>query len=120
MFLTGQHVVCVDGNFPLGIEKYYTALPKEGKSYVVRGTAPGVSLKMEEGEVAVYLVGLINPTSNKAPYRERGFKCERFRSVDELTDEEIAGFNKPKEEVEKERELVPVKKKNNPPLQNPG
>lgn len=105
MFLTGQHVVCVDGHFPLGIEKYYTALPKEGKSYVVRGTAPGLSLKHEEGEIAVYLVGLVNPTSSKSPFRERGFKCERFRPLEELTDEEIEAFNKPKEE---ERELVPI------------
>ncbi len=105
MFLTGQHVVCVDGHFPLGIEKYYTALPKEGKSYVVRGTAPGLSLKHEEGEIAVYLVGLVNPTSSKSPFRERGFKCERFRPLEELTDEEIEAFNRPKEA---ERELVPI------------
>lgn len=118
MFLTGQHVVCVDGHFPLGIEKYYTAIPKEGKSYVVRGTAPGLSLQGEMGEVAVYLIGLVNPNSSKPPFRERGFKCERFRPLEELTDEEIVAFNRTKEETEEERELVPLKK-GKPALHDP-
>lgn len=98
MFITGQKVVCIDDKFPLGITKYYTALPKEGTVYVVRGMSPGLSLSGEEGELAVYLIGLQNPCSSKPPHRERGFKCERFRPLEELTEEEILKMNKPKEE----------------------
>lgn len=91
MFITGQKVVCIDGNFPLGIAKFYTALPREGKVYVVRGMAPGIAITGEEGEIAVYLIGLNNPCSNKAPFRERGFRCDRFRPLKELTEDELAG-----------------------------
>jgi hypothetical protein len=84
MFITGQKVVCVDDRFPLGIEKFYTALPKKDVVYVVRGTTVGIGLDGSEGEICVYLVGLVNPKSNKAPFRERGFKAERFRPLDEL------------------------------------
>jgi hypothetical protein len=42
---------------------------------------------------------LHNPASQKAPFREYGFKAERFRPLDELTTEEIMGQTEP---VEKE------------------
>ena len=103
MFVTGQHVVCVDGKFPLGIEKFYTALPVEGRSYVVRGTTVGISLRGEEGEICVYLVGLQNPCSSKAPFRERGFKAERFRPL-------VAGETR-EENVEADGVGVEVEKK---------
>ena len=48
----------------------------------------GISLRGEEGEVCVLLVGLHNPRSSKAPFPERGFKAERFRPLEELTEEE--------------------------------
>ena len=98
MFITGQKVVCVDGSFPLGIEKFYTALPQQDTVYVVRGMAPAVGFNMQE-ELAVYLVGLHNPCSDQPPYPERGFKCERFRPLDELTEEEILALTKPAEET---------------------
>lgn len=88
MFITGQKVVCIDGKFPLGIERYYDALPKEGVTYVVRGLCPAIGFKHED-EICVYLIGLTNPKSNKPPFPERGFKCERFRPLEDLTEEEI-------------------------------
>jgi hypothetical protein len=89
MFVTGQKVVCVDDHFPLGIQKFYSALPKKDVVYVVRGTTVGIGLDMQEGEICVYLVGLVNPCSSKPPHRERGFKAERFRPLDELEDTNV-------------------------------
>src|SRR6478609_1391133 len=86
MFITGQKVVCVDDRFPLGIAKFYSALPKKDVVYVVRGTTVGIGLDGTEGEICVYLVGLVNPCSKTPPHRERGFKAERFRPLDELED----------------------------------
>jgi hypothetical protein len=86
MFSTGQKVVCVDDKFPAWVKKLYTALPVEGVTYVVRGSTVGVSFSpaFSEGEICVYLIGLVNPKSFKAPFREFGFKAERFRPLDEL------------------------------------
>lgn len=98
MFINGQKVVCIDGNFPLSVAKFYTVLPEEGKTYVVRGMAPGHALNGDP-EIAVYLEGAHNPLSSKAPYRERGFKAERFRPLEELTAEEIQALSQEKEEV---------------------
>ena len=80
----GSKVVCVDDKFPLGIEKFYTALPKAGVVYVIREMTVGISLQGEEGEVCVLLVGLNNPRSTTPPFPERGFKGERFRPLDEM------------------------------------
>jgi hypothetical protein len=83
----GSKVVCVDDKFPLGIEKFYTALPKAGVVYVIREMTVGISLQGEEGEVCVLLLGLNNPRSTTPPYPERGFKAERFRPLDELKEQ---------------------------------
>ena len=80
----GSKVVCFDDKFPLGIEKFYTVLPKAGVVYVIREMSVGISLQGEEGEVCVLLVGLNNPHSDKPPFPERGFKAERFRPLEEL------------------------------------
>ena len=80
----GSKVVCIDDKFPLGIEKFYTALPKAGTVYVIREMTVGISLQGEEGEVCVLLVGLHNPRSSNPPFPERGFKAERFRPLDEM------------------------------------
>ncbi len=56
MFLPNQKVVCVNGRFPLGIEKLYDELPKEGSTYTIRDIVPGIGLTGDEGEIAVYLV----------------------------------------------------------------
>lgn len=90
MFTTNQKVVCIDDNFPPQVCCHYTALPEEGKVYVVRGVAPGIGYDMNEGELCIYLVGLQNPCSSKPPHRERGFKAERFRPLDEMQSEIMA------------------------------
>ena len=76
MFIPNQKVVCIDDQFPLGIEKLYTQLPVKDQIYVIRDVVPGQALSGAEGEVAVYLIGLNNPT-NKVGV-ERGFNAERF------------------------------------------
>ena len=91
MFVPNQKVVCVDGKFPLGVEKLYNRFPVKDQIYVIRDIVPGQALSGAEGEVAVYLVGLVNPT-NKVGV-ERGFNAERFaplsyQEVDDFVAEE--------------------------------
>ena len=76
MFIHNQKVVCIDDNFPLGIEKLYNQLPVKDQIYVIRDVVPGQALSGAEGEVAVYLIGLNNPTNMVGV--ERGFNAERF------------------------------------------
>lgn len=100
MFQPGQKVACIDDQFPLGIEKLYTALPRKDVIYTVRDLIPGVSLSNSEGEVAVYLVELVNPANRHGI--EYGFNAERFAPL-ETADDEI------EEEVfAEEEELAPA------------
>ena len=86
--IVGQKVCCIDDSFPASVSVLYTALPKKGQVYVIRAVQVGVGLEPRvEGEVCVYLVGLVNPKSLKAPFRERGFKAERFRPLDEIKEQ---------------------------------
>jgi hypothetical protein len=90
MFLPNQKVVCVDGRFPLGIEKLYAELPKEGATYTIRDIVPGVGLTGEEGETAVYLCEIAGPLN--AHGIERGFRADRFaplRTVEEEAEAEL-------------------------------
>ncbi len=98
MFINNQKVVCVDSTFRPSIAKWYTALPELNKVYVVRGMSPARNGDTMEEDICVYLVGLQNPCSTTPPNRERGFRCERFRPLDELTEEEIMKLTKPVEE----------------------
>ncbi len=84
MFAPGQKVACVNDQFPLGIEKLYSALPRKDVIYTVRDLVPGVSLQNSEGEVAVYLVELVNPANRHGV--EYGFNAERFAPL--ATDED--------------------------------
>ena len=93
--MTGQKVVCVDAKFDPAVAQFYVALPQEGKVYAVRGLAPGVAPDGVTADIAVYLVGLRNPLSAKAPFRERGFKPERFKPLSELTEQEILALSEP-------------------------
>lgn len=100
--MVGQKVVCIDDKFPLGIEKFYIALPKAGVTYVIREVSVGRSwTDPESGEIAVCLVGLNNPCSEVPPYPERAFKAERFRPLDEMVvmDEEKISTSNPSELV---------------------
>jgi hypothetical protein len=100
MFLPNQKVVCVNGRFPLGIEKFYAELPKEGSTYTIRDIVPGVGLTGEEGEVAVYLCEIKSPLN--AHGIERGFRAERFAPLQTETDAV-------EEEIEiGERQLAPA------------
>ena len=101
MFLNGQQVVCVDDS---GLQNWidvglYSAIPKQGQTYTVRGTSIGMTVHRQE-ELVVYLVGIYNPCSNTPPYPERGFNVNRFRPLEELTEEENLALTKPVEEVE--------------------
>lgn len=86
--IVGQKVVCVDDVFPPAVNELYVALPKAGKVYVIRNVELGCNWKGEPGEVCLLLIGLHNPRSSKAPFRERGFNAERFRPLDEMTETE--------------------------------
>jgi hypothetical protein len=90
MFLPNQKVVCVDGNFPIGIEKLYSELPKEGSTYTIRDIVPGIGLTGEEGETAVYLCEITGPLN--AHGIERGFRADRFaplQTSEEFEEEEL-------------------------------
>ena len=102
MFINGQRVACCDdtGLKSLVDAGLYTAIPQKDKVYVVRGMTIGIDLARRE-ELAVYLVGIHNPCSNTPPYPERGFNANRFRPLDELTEEQILALSKPEELVEK-------------------
>ncbi len=96
MFIPNQKVVCIDDQFPLGIEQLYNKLPVKDQIYVIRDVVPGQALNGAEGEVAVYLVGVVNPT-NKVGV-ERGFNAERFAPL---------SYNELEETIaEQEREKV--------------
>lgn len=96
MFITGQQVVCIDDTFSAWAKQHYAALPKEGTVYTVRGISPANDEKLND-DLAVYLVGLHNPASNVAPFREWGFKPERFRPLEELSTEDIMAVTRPLE-----------------------
>ena len=90
MFLPNQRVVCVDARFPLGIEKLYAELPREGTTYTIRDIVPGIGLTGDEGEVAVYLCEIRGPLN--AHGIERGFRADRFaplQTSEEYAEEEL-------------------------------
>ena len=104
MFMPGQKVACVDDRFPLGIEKLYSALPKKDEIYTVRDLVPGVSLSNSEGETAIYIVELVNPSNSHGI--QYGFNAERFaplETVDETAEESV-----PEEVGVEYEELVPA------------
>ena len=83
IFQPGQKVVCIDDVFPPSVAEFYSAFPVKGTTYTIRGIAPAMNLSREE-DIAVYLVEIFNPCSNKPPNRERGFIPERFAPLQEL------------------------------------
>ena len=91
MFLPNQKVVCVDGHFPVGIEKLYSELPKEGSTYIIRDIVPGIGLTGEEGETAVYLCEITGPLNTHGI--ERGFRADRFaplNTIEKEAEEELS------------------------------
>ena len=86
--VSGTKVICVDDRFPTEILIYYTNLPLKDRVYTVRDVEVGVGLNGEAGEIAVTLAELVNPVSEIPPHMERGFKVERFRELEPLTEQE--------------------------------
>lgn len=82
--IVGQKVVCINDEFPLAAQVFYTALPVAGVVYVIRQVSLGCNWKGESGEVCLHLIGLNNPRSEAPPFPERGFNSERFRPLDEV------------------------------------
>lgn len=106
MFITGQKVVCIDDTFSPQIASLYDALPVKDSVYVVRGSTVGVHHDgkgaRDEGVITVYLIGIVNPRA--ASGAERGFLSDRFRPLEEMTEEQIKTENLP--ETEREKVLV--------------
>lgn len=73
----GDPVICINDDFHADVQKFYTALPKRGQTYKVRGIEMGIS-PTGHSEVAIMLDGLDNPKSTKPPFPERGFSNKRF------------------------------------------
>ncbi len=105
----GTKVVCIDGKFPDWIGKFYDQLPVKDQTYVIRAVMPGLNWK-QEPEIAILLIGLVNPRSETPPNPERGFNIERFRPLDEVQAENRVGAGvSVSGKVEEEFTLVPVK-----------
>ena len=114
MWAAGTKVVCIDDHFPPWAKQMYAALPKAGNTYTIRGSTVGVGYgpgfsDRQEGEIAVYLREIVNPKSGKAPFREWGFKAERFKPLDADLDKNIE--ERPEAEpAESEKELVEIER----------
>jgi hypothetical protein len=111
MFQVGQQVVCIDDAFPEIVKLVYTQLPEEGKIYTVRAVYVGrgkiVNKKpgSSDGEIGILLQELQNPPDPKhLGGNELGFNAERFRSLTELTEDEVMHYH----DEQSEPELVPV------------
>lgn len=93
MFSVGQKVVLVDDKWPGSVLQLYVQLPVKDSVYVVRATRAGVrtdELIMDMRRVleqSILLVGIVNPANNLGV--EFGFASSRFRSLEELKDEQV-------------------------------
>jgi len=87
MFLPGQKVVCLNDEFTAPVLSRFACVPIKGETYTVRDVVPGCDLGGNHGEVAVYLVGLVNPQNLKGV--EYGFNAERFAPLEALPGEEV-------------------------------
>lgn len=85
-YSTGDKVVCIDDQFPLGVEKLYDQLPVKDKVYVVRDIRLGISLDCKSGAASILLIGLVNPNANSKAALERGFNSDRFIKLSERQD----------------------------------
>lgn len=113
MFQVGQQVVCIDDAFSEIVKLVYEQLPKEGDIYTVRAVYVGrgkivnKTAGSSDGEIGILLQELKNPPDpNHLGGNELGFNSERFRSLTELTEDEVMHYHEGKE-VE-QPELVPV------------
>ncbi len=90
----GQSVVCIDGDFPKPLLKYYQQVPEKDKTYTIRAvyvargamhTAPGKT----DGELGLLLQELHNPPDPRhLGGSELGFNSNRFRPLETRDTEE--------------------------------
>ena len=85
----GTKLVCIDDVFDATARKLYTALPVKDETYTLRGMCPGINTNLQDDEIAIYLEELRNPCSTREPFREFGFKIERFVPLESETEEEV-------------------------------
>jgi len=111
MFQVSQQVVCIDDEFTELVRVAYEQLPKEGDIYTVRAVYVGrgkfvnKTAGSSDGEIGILLQELSNPPDpGHLGGNELGFKCERFRSLTELTEEEVRYYH----DEQNEPELVPI------------
>ena len=102
MFSNGDKVVCINDKFHPAIAALYTALPKEGNTYVVREVRLGIEPVTMKGDVSILLIGLINPKAESKAALERGFSADRFRRLDEMQDEAARRQSEIEEEPDRE------------------
>lgn len=88
--ITGQKVVCVNDQFDFTLLPFYDMLPVKGNVYTVRDVMLGIDMHGEEGQIAITLVGLVNPRN--AHGRENAFRAERFAPVDDAFVEEAISY----------------------------
>jgi hypothetical protein len=97
MFVKGQKVVCINGDFPPEAAKLFVELPRKDSVYTVRGVyiGRGNYYKHEsgqkDGEIGVLLEEIKNPSDpslRKGLNGELGFNSERFAPLE--TEEEEA------------------------------
>ena len=84
----GSKVKCIDDKFDAKVRELYTALPVEGRTYVVRAVRLGIRADCKTGDLSLLLVGLDNPHANSRAGLERGFSETRFRKPGELDTED--------------------------------
>ena len=97
-YTTGDHVVCVNSDFPDHVRDLYEQLPVRGETYVVRDIRLGITFAFE-GDISVLLVGLTNPCAESVAGLERGFMASRFKKPDAMVNVSVE---------EKEKEMVEV------------
>jgi hypothetical protein len=99
---SGEKVVCVNDSWASWVLKMYLALPKKGETYTVRDVGIARVMpntpRMEdnkivmdggEPEVAITLVGLVNPQDPfHVDKEELAFNSNRFRLVEKTKTEE--------------------------------
>jgi hypothetical protein len=116
MFSNGDKVVCINDKFHPAVAALYTALPKEGVTYVVREVRIGIEPITMKGDISILLIGLINPKAESKAALERGFSADRFRKLDELQDE--AGRRQSETETQPDWQEQPQPAEVEPATQN--
>lgn len=127
--IVGEKVVCVDDEFRPIVRAFYDELPVKDKIYTIRSVSIGLgdfdSHKLENGgtemrgfeTVALLLNELHNDIDKRTPSKEElKFNSERFRPLEEKTEEEILNMVVPadspnkiyREQSIRERDLVPA------------